>query len=162
MLRKSIVRRVHATLAILAAVVTVTITGAATQSTEAFAQSGQAIREIKVVGNKRIEPETVKSYLTFTAGQRYDSYKADESLRALFGTGLFQDVHITPQGGVVVVSVVENPIVNRVAFEGNKEVKSDTLTQEVQLKSRSIYTRARGCAAHSVRLPAPGLLCRAG
>jgi outer membrane protein insertion porin family len=143
MLRKSILGRLEIALLILAAVVTVTITGAATTSTEAFAQNGQVIREIRVVGNKRIEPETVRSYLTFTAGQRYDSYKADESLRALFGTGLFQDVHINLQGSTVVVSVVENPIINRVAFEGNTEISADTLAKEVQLKPRSLYTRGR-------------------
>src|SRR5258706_1293484 len=142
MLRTSIIGRVHVALTILAAVMTVTVIAATIQSTEVFAQGG-GIRDIRVVGNRRIEPETVRSYLTFTAGQRYDTYKADESLRALFGTGLFQDVRINLEGSVVVVSVVENPIINRVAFEGNTEVKSDTLNQEVQLKPRSIYTRAR-------------------
>jgi outer membrane protein insertion porin family len=142
MLRTSIIGRVHVALTILAAVMTVTVIAATIQSTEVFAQGG-GIRDIRVVGNRRIEPETVRSYLTFTAGQRYDSYKADESLRALFGTGLFQDVRINLEGSVVVVSVVENPIINRVAFEGNTEVKSDTLNQEVQLKPRAIYTRAR-------------------
>ncbi|MBT3071483.1 outer membrane protein assembly factor BamA [Rhodomicrobium sp. Az07] len=131
------------TLVLLAAAMTVTVTAGAIYSTEVFAQGGGVVRDIKVVGNRRIEPETVKSYLTFTAGQRYDAYKADESLRALFATGLFQDVRITPQGGTVVIAVVENPLINRVAFEGNREVKSDTLSAEVQLKARTMYTRAK-------------------
>ncbi len=142
MLRTSITRRVHAALVILATVMTVTITVGTIHSTEAYAQ-GAVVRDIRVVGNKRIEPETVKTYLTFTPGQRYDSFKADESLRALFATGLFQDVRINLEGSVVVISVVENPLINRVAFEGNTEVKTDTLSQEVQLKGRSMYTRAR-------------------
>ncbi len=145
MLRTSISRRVQAALIIFAAVITVTITVGTIHSTVAFAQ-GAVIRDIRVVGNKRIEPETVKSYLTFTAGQRYDAYRADESLRALFATGLFQDVRINPEGGVIVINVVENPLINRVAFEGNTEVKSDTLSQEVQLKARSMYTRAKAQA----------------
>ncbi len=143
MLRKSIIRRVHAALTILAAVVAVTFTAATVQPIEAFAQNGTVVRDIRVQGNNRIEPETVRSYLKFTVGEKYDGYKADESLRALFGTGLFQDVHLNLQGGVVVVSVVENPIINRVAFEGNSEVKTDTLSAEVQLKSRALYSRAR-------------------
>jgi outer membrane protein insertion porin family len=142
MLRKSIIVRVRAALTLLVAVMMVTVTAAAVQ-TKAFAQSGPVIRDIRVVGNSRIEPETVKSYLTFTAGQRYDGYKADESLRALYGTGLFQDVHISMQGGTVVVSVAENPIINRVAFEGNSEVKTETLSQEVQLKPRALFARGR-------------------
>ena len=130
MLRKSIIGRVRAALTILAAVIMVTVTAATVHSTEAFAQSGTVIRDIRVEGNSRIEPETVRSYLKFTAGEKYDGYKADESLRALFGTGLFQDVHINLQGNVVVVTVVENPIINRVAFEGNSEVKTDTLARK--------------------------------
>ena len=146
MLRKSIIGRVRAALTILAAVMTVTVTAVTVQSTETFAQSGPVIRDIRVVGNSRIESEAVRSYLTFTVGQHYDGYKADESLRALFGTGLFQDVHINLQGSTVVVTLVENPIINRVAFEGNSEVKSETLSEEVQLKARSLYTRARAQA----------------
>lgn len=146
MLGESIIGRVHAALVIFAAVFLVTAIAATVQPPEAFAQSGTVIRDIRVSGNSRIEPETVRSYLKFTVGERYDNYKADESLRALFGTGLFQDVHIKLEGSVVVISVVENPILNRVAFEGNKEVKTDTLSQEVQLKPRALYSRARAQA----------------
>jgi outer membrane protein insertion porin family len=121
----------------------VTVTAMAVQSTAALAQSGPVIRDIRVEGSARIEPETVRSYLKFTTGERYDGYKADESLRALFATGLYQDVHIDLQGSSVVIRVVENPIINRVAFEGNTEVKTDTLAQEVQLKPRALYTRSR-------------------
>ena len=110
---------------------------------EAHAQSGPAVRQIRVVGNKRIEPETVKSYLTFSEGQRYDGYKADESLKALVNTGLFENVDISQNGGVVTVSVTENAIINQVVFEGNKQVKDDTLTGEVQLKPRSVFSRAK-------------------
>ncbi len=141
MLRTSIIRRLQAALVVVAAVMTVTVTTGAIHSTGAYAQA--VVRDIRVVGNKRIEPETVRSYLTFTPGQRYDSFKADESLRALFATGLFQDVRINLEGAAVVITVVENPLINRVAFEGNTEVKSDTLSQEVQLKARSMYTRAK-------------------
>ncbi len=143
MLRKSIFRRVQAALTILAAVLTVTVTAVTVQPSKAFAQNGTVIRNIQVTGNSRIEPETVRSYLKFRVGDRYDGYKADESLRALFGTGLFQDVHLNRRGSTVIVSVVENPIINRVAFEGNSEVKTDTLKQEVQLKPRALYSRAR-------------------
>jgi outer membrane protein insertion porin family len=107
----------------------------------AHAQS--TIREIRVEGNKRVEPETVRSYLQFTVGEPYDAGKVDKSLQALFATGLFADVSIDQDGQAVVVYVVENPVINQVAFEGNSEVDTDTLQAEVQLKPRSVYTRAR-------------------
>ena len=109
----------------------------------AYAQAGPAVGAIRVEGNKRVEPETVRTYLTFNVGDPYDLAKVDESLKALFATGLFQDVRIRREGSTVVIVVVENPIVSRVAFEGNKEVEDDALTAEVQLKPRTVYTRAR-------------------
>ena len=61
---------------------------------ELSAHAQGAIQNIRVEGNKRVEPETVRSYLTFSVGDTYDPAQIDESLKALFVTGLFQDVRI--------------------------------------------------------------------
>jgi outer membrane protein insertion porin family len=119
----------------------VVIAQVATLATPAHAQG--VVREIRVEGNRRVEPETVRSYLQFSVGQPYDAGKVDASLQALFATGLFADVSIHQEGDTAVVYVVENPVINQVAFEGNSEVDTDTLRSEVQLKPRSVYTRAR-------------------
>jgi outer membrane protein insertion porin family len=111
----------------------------------AEAQSG-AIRSIRVEGNRRVEPETVRTYLRFNVGDAYDPAKVDQSIRSLFSTGLFSDVTIDREGSGVVVRVVENPVVNQVAFEGNREVDKATLSAEVQLKPRSVFTRAKAQA----------------
>jgi outer membrane protein insertion porin family len=102
-----------------------------------------AIQNIRIEGSKRVEPETVRSYLTFSVGDAYDPALVDESLKTLFATGLFQDVRIRREGATIVVIIVENQIVSRVAFEGNREIEDDTLKSEVQLKPRAVYTRAR-------------------
>ncbi|MEM7774040.1 MAG: outer membrane protein assembly factor BamA [Pseudomonadota bacterium] len=106
----------------------------------------QTVRSIQVDGNRRVEPETVRSYLTFTVGDPYDPARVNESLRALFGTGLFADVRIDRRGSTIVVTVQENPVVSTVAFEGNSAIDDKTLIGEVRLKSRSVYTRARALA----------------
>jgi len=108
----------------------------------AYAQ-GATIQAITVHGNKRVEPETVRSYLQFSTGSAYDPAKIDGSIKALFGTGLFSDVRIDRSGADIIVTVVENPVINQVAFEGNSEVDTETLRNEVQLKPRSVFTRAR-------------------
>jgi outer membrane protein insertion porin family len=110
---------------------------------EFSARAQGAIQNIRVEGHKRVEPETIRSYLTFSPGDAYDPAQIDESLKVLFATSLFQDVRIRREGATIVVIVVENPIVSRVAFEGNREIDDETLTSEVQLKSRAVYTRAR-------------------
>ncbi len=108
-----------------------------------YAQDGR-VREIQVVGNRRVEPETVRSYLAFQIGDAYDAGKTDKSLRSLFATGLFADVKIDRQGnGVVLVTVVENPVINQIAFEGATDVEKSTLQGEIQLKPRAVYTRAK-------------------
>lgn len=107
------------------------------------AQNLGTIREIRVEGVQRIEPETVRSYLTIHAGDAFDASKIDESLKALFATGLFADVSVRRENDAVVVQVVENPIINRLAFEGNNRIDTKSLEAEVQLKSRMVYTRTR-------------------
>ena len=109
----------------------------------ATAQTGGTIRDIRVEGNQRIEDSTVESYLTIQRGDSFDSSALDQSLKNLFATGLFDDVIIRQNRDVLVINVVENPIINRIAFEGNRSIDDDVLTAEVQLRPRVVFTRAR-------------------
>jgi outer membrane protein insertion porin family len=141
MVRWTLVRGLLAALLVLSTVPLSLGLGASFGEFSAHAQG--VIQNIRVEGSKRVEPETVRSYLTFSTGDAYDPAQIDESLKALFATGLFQDVRIRREGTTIVVIIVENPIVSRVAFEGNREIDDETLTSEVQLKPRAVYTRAR-------------------
>ncbi|WP_368744520.1 outer membrane protein assembly factor BamA [Desertibaculum subflavum] len=102
-----------------------------------------AIGEIRVEGNQRIEADTVRSYMQIAPGDRYDADRVNRSLKTLFATGLFADVTMQRTGNVLLVRVVENPIINRIAFEGNKKLSDEALTAEVQLKPRIVYTRTK-------------------
>ena len=105
--------------------------------------SAQTVSRIVVEGNQRVEVETILSYMQISAGETYDPWKADESVKALFQTGLFADVQISRRGSQVVVRVEENPMVNRVNFEGNREIKDTDLAKEVELRERMMFTRSR-------------------
>ena len=107
-----------------------------------IAQSG-IVQEIIVRGAQRIEPGTVKSYLLIREGDAFDTLQIDRSLKSLFATGLFADVSIQRQGAGLIVNVVENPVINRIAFEGNGELDNETLETEVSLRPRVIYTRSK-------------------
>jgi outer membrane protein insertion porin family len=111
----------------------------------AWPVSAQSTRasEIRVSGTQRIDPETVRSYMLVAPGDEIDQDRLDRSLKALFATGLFADVTIGREGSIVAVNVVENPIINRVAFEGNKRIDDETLERELQLKPRLVFTRTR-------------------
>jgi outer membrane protein insertion porin family len=118
-------------------------TAAHAQRGPAAGVAGGTITGVQIQGNVRAEPETIRSYLQLKEGQPYDHAAADRSLKALFATGLFSDVVIEMQGSTLVVKVTENPIINRVAFEGNRKIEDDKLRDEVQSKPRQVFTRAR-------------------
>src|ERR687885_450880 len=82
-----------------------------------------AAQQIVVEGNRRVEASTIQAYFRLGAGERLDDLKIDSAYKALINTGLFQDVQIRRAGNQIVVSVVEAPVINRVAFEGNKRLK---------------------------------------
>jgi outer membrane protein insertion porin family len=98
------------------------------------------VRLIQVEGQQRIEEATIRSYMLIAPGDPFDADRLDRSLKALFATGFFADVTLTRQGDTLVVKVEENPLVNRIAFEGNSKVKEEVLRNEVQLRPRSVFT----------------------
>ena len=110
-------------------------------SSAAFAQA--IVRDIRVEGAERIEAATVRSYLNLGIGDQMTQASFDEALKALFATGLFADVTLRQSGETLVVEVAENPIINRIAFEGNEEMESEELLTEVQLRPRQVFTRTR-------------------
>lgn len=116
----------------------------ATLATVSLASS-QAVAQgasIGVEGNRRVEADTIRSYFKPGPSGRLDSARIDDGLKALIDTGLFQDVRIDQRGGRMVVVVVENAVIGRVAFEGNKKVKDEQLQTEVQSKARGTLSRA--------------------
>lgn len=111
----------------------------------AAAQGQQAgvVQRIIVRGNERIEQSTILSYLPIQPGETLDAAKADLALKTLFRTDLFADVKVDLQGSDMIVTVVENPIINKVVFEGNSGLKEDKLRDEVTVRPRGIFTRAK-------------------
>ncbi|RTL54536.1 MAG: outer membrane protein assembly factor BamA [Bradyrhizobiaceae bacterium] len=106
------------------------------------AAQAQSVDSIIVEGNRRIEAETVRSYFKPGPGGRLDNASIDDGLKALIQTGLFSDVRIDRRGGRLVVIVSENQVISRIAFEGNKKVKDEQLSAEIQSKVRGTFSRA--------------------
>ncbi len=115
---------------------------ASAQDEAAPAVAPTIIRSIQVTGNQRVEANTVASYLLIAPGDPYSETRIDTSIKTLYATGLFADVAIDPRDGNVLIQVIENPIINRVILEGNKSLKTDKITDEVEAEPRSIFTRS--------------------
>lgn len=105
------------------------------------AQEAGRVSRVQIEGAERIDPQTILSYMTVQPGDAYGQDQLSESTKALYGTGLFADVSIAPRNGVLVVSVVENPLINQVAFEGNDKLKDDELFAEVASRPRNVLAR---------------------
>ena len=98
------------------------------------------VEAIRIEGNRRIDASTIRSYMLVQPGQPFDPTEIDRSVKTLYATGLFQDVSITPEGTTLLVRVAENPVVNRVVFEGNHTLTDDQLTAATQLRARAVFT----------------------
>ncbi len=105
--------------------------------------SAQTVSDVRVEGTQRVEPATVLSYMSVKPGDQLDQDALDRSLKSLFATGLFADVNLRAEGSVVIVNVVENPVINEIAFEGNDRIKDDELLAEIQMRPRQVFTRTK-------------------
>ncbi len=101
---------------------------------------GGTVSAVRITGNQRIEEGTIRSYMLIGPGDAFNADRLDRSLKTLYATGLFQDVTINREGSSLVVKVVENPIVNRIAFEGNRKLTDEQLRTELQLRARAVFT----------------------
>lgn len=115
----------------------------ASDSSVQLAQSSGVIKSIVVEGAKRVDPETIETYLQIKPGDPFDAAKIDKSLKTMFATGLFADISFTHRGQDLVISVIENPIINQIDFEGNDDISDDRISPEVSLRPRVIYTRTK-------------------
>jgi outer membrane protein insertion porin family len=104
---------------------------------------GGTIKSVAVSGAQRIEPETVRSYVKLRIGGAYTRESLDQALQDLFATELFADVQIRDENGALTIIVKENPVINRIVFEGNKRIKEDKLSKELKLAPRQIFTRSK-------------------
>jgi outer membrane protein insertion porin family len=106
------------------------------------ADTGFTASSIVIQGNRRVDADTVRSYFKVAPGEHLDAAKINAALKALYGTGLFQDVQMSQSGGKLIVTVVEAPVINKIAFEGNKRLKDEQLLQEIDSKERGALSRA--------------------
>jgi outer membrane protein insertion porin family len=102
----------------------------------------QGRETIDVQGNRRTDAETVRSYFHATPDGRFDDAARDAALKALIATGLFDDVKIDRAGDRLVVHVSEAPVLDKVAFEGNKKIQDKELTAAIESKPQGTLQRA--------------------
>lgn len=102
------------------------------------------IKQIDVEGLQRVEKETVLSYLNVQTESTVSQDDLDMSFRSLYNTGLFSDINFDTTGrNILKITVKENPIIGKRAFDGNDKIDDKVLEAEVQLGPRSIFDKAK-------------------
>ncbi|MBF0158297.1 MAG: outer membrane protein assembly factor BamA [Magnetococcales bacterium] len=112
-------------------------------ATAVTAADQEPVKTIRIEGHQRIEQETIRSYLPVAIGDRVDTDRIRKIIKDLHATGFFQNVSVEQDGATLVVRVEENPMVDEVSFEGHQAFGKEELDKMVQVKSRSIYNRAK-------------------
>jgi outer membrane protein insertion porin family len=119
----------------------VIVAGVASNAAFAAPKDRVTATTIVVEGNRRVDTDTIRSYFKPGPDGRLDAAAIDAGLKSLYSSGLFQDIHVSQQGPQVIVTVVEAPVIDRVAFEGNFHIKDAQLQQEIQSKARGTLSR---------------------
>lgn len=115
---------------------------AVAQPTMVMGQGTAVFSRIDVAGNQRIEADTVRVFAGIEPGTPVTPEQINLAVRKLYETGLFESVDVMPEAGRLVITVKENPTINRIAFEGNDSLDDEKLTAVVQLRSRLAYSVA--------------------
>jgi outer membrane protein insertion porin family len=127
--------------AIRSAILSVFLLIGAGAGTAALA-AGAGDSKITVTGNQHVGTEMIRSYFHAAADGKLDAQALDAALKRLYATGLFENVKISHDGDYVLVAVIENPTIVRVAFEGNHKIKDADLKKELQSKESGPLWRA--------------------
>lgn len=117
------------------------VAGAALLS--AVSANADEVKKVVIQGNERVEDTAVLSYINLSSGDEYQPSQSSRIIKNLYNTGLFNNVEISFSNGELVVDVEENPLVNKVVFEGNKEVVDERFEDIIALKPRAVYTPSK-------------------
>ncbi|MDE0900908.1 MAG: outer membrane protein assembly factor BamA [Erythrobacter sp.] len=101
------------------------------------------VRTIAVSGAQRLEAQTILSYIKLRPGDTWTQAAGDEVLKDLYATELFSSANVVNNNGDVVITIVENPVINRIILEGNRRLKNDKVLPEIRLSPRQIFTRSK-------------------
>ena len=126
---------------IICCVLIVSILTAGPSLAQSTATDQFRVDAIEIEGNERVTDGTILAYLPVQVGDDITLTSLDQAIAALFGTKLFSDVSISRDGGTVLITIKENPIINRISIEGNDVLSDERLLEELDIQPRRVYTR---------------------
>ncbi len=98
-----------------------------------------AIKDIKVMGLKRLHPDMIKNVINTKEDDKLTDKKLNDIIHKIYNTGFFNDISIKEKGDILEITVSENPVVGAVSFEGNSDLKLDDIKKDVRTRSHAVY-----------------------
>jgi outer membrane protein insertion porin family len=127
---------------VAAAILCLMICGCITSAAWRQARAAEPAPAIAVSGNRQIDADMIRAHFHAAGDGAFDAAALDAALKSLYATGLFEDVTIARDGARILVTVVENPTIARLAFEGNRKIKDEDLRKALQSKAGGPLNRA--------------------
>ena len=90
------------------------------------------VEDIRIDGLQRVSSGTVFASMPLSVGDLVDEDTVRRATRALFRTGYFDDIRISRDGGILIVSVKERPAVAQITMEGNKAIPTEELLKALR------------------------------
>ena len=109
---------------------------------DTYAQQFQFNR-IEIDGNQRIGDSAILNQAGITPGQALGAGQLNQALQRLQGSGLFETVEVSPEGGTLRITVVELPTINRIRFEGNRRIDDEALSALISVQERRVFNPAQ-------------------
>lgn len=107
-------------------------------------EEGVPISAVQVRGNQRIESDTILGYVpNLKPGVVVSSDVINQSLKDLYRSEYFSDVHLKQEGSIFVIQVTESPSINRIAFEGNSKLSDKILHTEMKIQPRQLLNKIK-------------------
>lgn len=87
---------------------------------------------MRVEGLQRISEGTVFNYLPINIGDTLDAIRIQEAIKSLYDQALFDNIEMRREDDTLVVVVRERPSIESFTIEGNKDIKTEDLTESLR------------------------------
>lgn len=108
-----------------------------------MAQQTFRFNSVTIEGNQRIESGTILSLAGIARGETVTAGQLNDASRKIRQSGFFQEVELDPRGSTLLITVVEFPTINRIAFEGNTRIDDEALIEFIESAPRQVFSPTR-------------------
>ncbi|WP_322892418.1 MULTISPECIES: outer membrane protein assembly factor BamA [unclassified Yoonia] len=119
--------------------VVATVAGMAVLATGPASGQSQSFSSFAIEGNQRVADGTILTFAGLRAGEALSTAELNDATQRIRESGLFETVEVIPQGGTLVIRVVEFPTINRISIEGNSRLRDAQLLSLVQSEPRRAF-----------------------